>query len=338
MPLDSQAAAILEAMSDGGVDLNPDTPPQVMRDGMEQGSMLMEKEDVALVEDRIIPGPASNPGGELKVRIYNPNPPGVGKGDSEGNESGDGAGDSGGNAAGEKGAAGGVVFFHGGGWVVGSIDTHDGQVRTMVNKTGLVVVSVDYRLAPEDPFPAAPEDCYAAVSWVAENAAELGIDPKRLAVAGDSAGGNLAAVVSQMAKERGGPELCFQLLVYPVCDLEPSLYPSMTENEQGPFLTRALMEYFYRHYMGDHDPADPMAAPIRAEDLSGLPPALVITAEMDPLRDEGEAYYKRLKDAGVVAEYICYDGMFHGFFGFGAFIDRAAQAQEDVAKRLIAAV
>ena len=305
MPLDSQAEAILAAMSDGGVDMSLDMTPQEMRKMMEQGSMAMEGEPVAEVKDMVIPGPAA----DLKIRVYRPTA--------------------------DDAKLPCVVFFHGGGWVIGSIDSHDNQVRSMVNKTGAVFVSVDYRLAPEDPFPAAVEDCYAATLWVADNADELGIDAGRIAVAGDSAGGNLAAVTAQQVKERGGPELCMQVLVYPCCDMDTDIYPSMTENKDGPFLTKAIMDWFYNHYMGSADPADPRAAPIRAEDLSGLPPALVITAEMDPLRDEGEAYAQKLNEAGVSAKAVRYDGMFHGFFGFGEFLDKAKEAQEETAKYVV---
>ena len=218
--------------------------------------------------------------------------------------------------------------------MLGDIDTHDGQVRDLAVKSGAVFVSVDYRLAPEDPFPAGAEDCYAATVWVAEHASELGVDASRLAVAGDSAGGNLAAVVSQMARDRSGPELRFQALVYPCCDMEPSRWPSMKENENGPFLTKEMMEWFYNHYLGDQDRLVPYISPIRADDLSGLPAALIITAEYDPLRDEGEAYGKRLQEAGVEAEIVRVDGMFHGFFGFGDFIDKARECMDDAAVAL----
>lgn len=323
MPIDPQAQVILDAMADADFQLTPDVSPQMMREGMKAGAIEREPTPVGRVEDRAIAGPDGN---EVPVRIYWPE--GAGGADSGSGGDGSGAGSA------------GVVFFHGGGWVLGDIDTHDGQVRDLVVKSEAVFVSVDYRLAPEDPFPAGAEDCYAAAVWVAEHAAELGIDASRLAVAGDSAGGNLAAVVSQMARERGGPEIKFQLLVYPVCDMEPDRWPSMKENENGPFLTKETMEWFYNHYLGDADPLTPYISPIRADDLSGLPPALIITAEYDPLRDEGEGYGHRLREAGVEAEIVRVDGMFHGFFGFGEFVDKARECMDDAAaslKRALAA-
>jgi acetyl esterase len=189
-----------------------------------------------------------------------------------------------------------------------------------------VVVSVDYRLAPEHRFPAGPEDCYAATRWVAEHAAELGIDPGRLAVGGDSAGGCLTAVVAQMARDRRGPALRYQLLVYPVtnCDFGTDSY---RDNAEGYFLTRSMMEWFWRQYLADPAHAEePYASPLRAEDLDGLPPGLCITAEFDPLRDEGEAYAERARSAGVELATSRYDGMFHGFFAMDAMLDGAKRA------------
>jgi acetyl esterase len=197
-----------------------------------------------------------------------------------------------------------------------------------------VVVSVDYRLAPEAKFPAAPEDCYAALLWSATHAQSLGVDPSRVAVAGDSAGGNLAAVVALLAKERGGPALVHQLLVYPVTnfDLDTSSY---LENADGYLLTRDMMRWFWNHYLArPEDGAHPMASPLRARDLGGLPPATVLSAEFDPLRDEGEAYAARLREAGVPTELRRYDGMIHGFFGMTARIDRAREAAHDAARTL----
>ena len=309
MPIDPQAQAILDVMAEADFQLTPEVSPQMMREGMKAGTIMREPTPVGKVEDRTIPGPDGN---EVPVRIYWPEGTGVSAGEG----------------------LAGVVFFHGGGWALGDIDTHDGQVRDLAVKSGAVFVSVDYRLAPEDPFPAGAEDCYAATVWVAEHASELGVDASRLAVAGDSAGGNLAAVVSQMARDRSGPELRFQALVYPCCDMEPSRWPSMKENENGPFLTKEMMEWFYNHYLGDQDRLVPYISPIRADDLSGLPAALIITAEYDPLRDEGEAYGKRLQEAGVEAEIVRVDGMFHGFFGFGDFIDKARECMDDAAVAL----
>jgi acetyl esterase len=200
-----------------------------------------------------------------------------------------------------------------------------------------VVVSVDYRLAPEHRFPAGPEDAYAATVWAAEHAEELGADRARVAVAGDSAGGNLAAVVSLLCRDRGGPDLRFQLLIYPVCDISPTRHEhgSQTDNATGYFLTTSHMEWFRAQYLPEGaDGSDPYASPLRAEDLSGLPPAMVITAEYDPLRDEGEAFGRRLQAAGVATVARRYDGMFHGFFGMAAFLDSARRAHDDAVAAL----
>ncbi len=252
-------------------------------------------------EDRTIPGP----GGDIPVRIYRPE--------------GDGPFPV-------------VVFFHGGGFVIGSIASHDATCRSLCQKSGAVFVSVEYRLAPEQPFPAAPEDCYAATRWVSEHDAELGVNPSRLAVVGDSAGGNLAAVVCLMAKERGGPPIAFQALVYPVTDHVETA--SRSENAKGYLLTTAAMDWFIDHYADDEARKSPWCAPLRAVDLGELPPALVVTAEYDPLRDEGEAYGRRLQEAGVPVTISRYDGMVHGFFSMTALVPRAVDAEDKVAQAL----
>ena len=208
-----------------------------------------------------------------------------------------------------------VMMFHGGGWVIGDLDTADCQSRQVCNGAHAIVVSVDYRLAPEHRFPAAAEDCYRATAWALGNAAQFDGDPGRLAVAGDSAGGNLAAVVCQMARDRDGPRIAFQLLVYPATDgrLQTASY---RDNAEGYLLTAASMRWFWDHYApNDHERLAPYASPLLAPDLSNLPPALVMTAEYDPLRDEGEAYADALAAAGVAVEKVCYDGFIHGFFG-----------------------
>jgi acetyl esterase len=219
-----------------------------------------------------------------------------------------------------------LVFFHGGGFVIGDIDTHDATCRGLAKAAHCIVVSVDYRLAPEHPFPAAPEDCYAATVWVADNAASLGGDGARLAVGGDSAGGNLAAVVALMARDRGGPALTHQLLIYPVIDHNFDT-ASYVENGRGYLLSREMMMWFWGLYLEDAgDGSKPYASPIRAEDLSGLAAATIISAEFDPLRDEGEAYARRLGDADVAVTARRYDGMVHGFFAMTAVLDRAREA------------
>lgn len=220
-----------------------------------------------------------------------------------------------------------VVYFHGGGFTLCDLDTHDGICRALCAGAEVIVVSVDYRLAPEHPYPAAPDDAYAATQWVYEHAAELGGDPGRLAVAGDSAGGNLATVTCLRARDLGGPPIGFQLLIYPVTDAAMDS-PSHKENAEGFFLTAAHMRWYWDSYHPTADRrAEPYSSPLNA-DLRGLPPALVMTAEHDPLRDEGETYAVRLREAGVEVETVRYDGMFHGFFGLTAFLPAAQEAMD----------
>jgi acetyl esterase len=227
-----------------------------------------------------------------------------------------------------------LVYFHGGGWVIGSLDTHDNSCRTLANSTGAIVVSIDYRLAPEHKFPAPLEDCYAAASWVVANAASLGGDAERVAIGGDSAGGNLTAAVALMARDKGGPRFTHQLLVYPVTDAACDTR-SYVENAEGYFLTKVSMLWFWNHYLRERlDGENPYASPLRAEDLKGLPPATVLTAEYDPLRDEGEQYGARLKEAGVPTRITRYDGMIHGFFGMGDVLPQAKDAMREAAAAL----
>lgn len=304
MPLDPQAQIFLDQMA--ALDAPPmhTLTPEQVRENIKLQPMLMEPEPVARVEDRTIPGLA----GAIPVRVYTP------------------AG---------SGPFPVLVFFHGGGWVICDLDTHDGICRSLCNGAGCVVVSVDYRLAPEHKFPAAPEDCFAATQWVAGHAAEVNGDPGRIAIGGDSAGGNLTAVVAQMARDRNGPKLAFQLLIYPATDFTFS-GPSLKENADGYFLTREDMDWFSNHYLrSETDKKDPLASPMLAADLSRLPPALVITAEYDPLRDEGETYGRRLKEAGVPTIVSRYEGMIHGFFGFP--FDVSKRAQDEASRALRAA-
>ena len=210
-----------------------------------------------------------------------------------------------------------MVFFHGSGFVVCSLDTHDGMCRNLCAGANCVVVSVDYRLAPEHKFPAAPDDCLAATRWVGQNASSLRGDVARIMVAGDSAGGNLAAVVALRVRDEGGPKLIGQMLIYPVTDYFQPGSPSMTENGEGYGLTRDGMIWFWNHYVrSPGDAVHPHASPLRAATLAGLPPALVVTAQYDPLRDEGEAYAEALRKVGVQVEMKRWDGMNHGFFFF----------------------
>jgi acetyl esterase len=220
-----------------------------------------------------------------------------------------------------------VVFYHGGGWVIGDLDTHDATARSIATGVGAVVVAVDYRLAPEHPFPAAVDDAFAALKWVSEHAGELGADPSRLAVAGDSAGGNLAAVVSQLARDAGGPPIRFQLLWYPATTLDLSL-PSMTENADAPVLTAADTFAFLELYLKGHDPdARPATlAPANAENLAGLPPAYIATAQYDPIRDDGARYAELLRAAGVSVELHNAETLVHGYVSFGIAVPAAAEA------------
>jgi len=217
-----------------------------------------------------------------------------------------------------------LVFFHGGGWVIGDLNSHDGVCRSLANKSGHAVLSVDYRLAPEHKFPAAFDDCAAAVKWAFENAKTLGIDNSRMAVGGDSAGGNLAAAVALAEVV----PLKFQMLIYPAVDMRMES-PSINENANGPILTKSVMAWFVAHYMSsDADRAHISASPMLASDeqLKKMPPAIVITAQFDPLRDEGEAYGKRLVENGVSATITRYNGAFHGFFNMITILDDAQSA------------
>ncbi|SCK57445.1 alpha/beta hydrolase [Streptomyces sp. WMMB 322] len=265
---------------------------------------------VGEVSDRLIRGPEGAP--DLPVRIYRPYEEDAGPAPTPG----------GGPT---------VVFFHGGGWVLGNIETHDATARAMCRASGAVVVSVDYRLAPETRFPGPAEDAYAAVCWAAGSIAELGGDPQALLVAGDSAGGNLAAASALMARERGGPGIAHQLLIYPVLDPLAET-ESRRINAEGYFLTEVAMRWYGAQYFGpDGDPAHRYAAPLRA-DLQGLPPAHVITAGCDPLCDEGRDYAAKLSDAGVPVSEAHFPGMFHGFLGVGDLLPDASEAMAGLGK------
>ncbi len=269
------------------------------------GMALLDGEPVemASVHDRSVPSSQ----GDVRVRVYRPR---------------------------EDGDLPVIVYFHGGGWVIGGLDTHDNTCRRLALAAECVVVSVDYRLAPENPYPAAPEDCYAALSWVSGNAATIGASADRIGLAADSAGGNLAAVVSMMARDRGGPSVSAQLLIYPVTDSSCAT-GSMAENAEGYFLTRAAMEWFWANYVGDRTRArSPYQSPLAADSLEGLPPALVITAEFDPLRDEGEAYARRLQEAGVAVQMRRYDGMIHGFISMAGALPEGVEAVRDAGAAL----
>jgi len=221
----------------------------------------------------------------------------------------------------QAGAQPALVYFHGGGWVIGDLESHDQVCRALANAVPCIVVAVDYRLAPEHKFPAAAEDAIAATRWIADNAASLGIDPKRLAVAGDSAGGNLAAVVALDARDRGGPRIVHQVLVYPGTDMRMG-WPSLERHAEQLPLTRASMRWFIAHYLRSaSDATDWRASPLLAPSLKGLPPALVVTAGFDVLGDEGEAYAKALSAAGVAARHERFEGQIHGFLNMGRIVE-----------------
>jgi acetyl esterase len=225
-----------------------------------------------------------------------------------------------------------LVHYHGGGWVIMNRDTHDGGCRSLSNKAGVAVLSVEYRKAPEFKAPVAAEDCYAALLWAVENAAALGIDPARIGVIGDSAGGNLAAVVALLARDRRGPALKCQVLTYPAVDATMAA-ESIRENANAPLLGEREMRWFWEHYIGGSsvDALDPRVSPLFATSHASLPPAFVTTAEFDPLRDEGEAYARKLADAGVPVNVKRYDGVFHGFALMGKFIPEGRQILDDQA-------
>ncbi|NHN46209.1 alpha/beta hydrolase [Halostella sp. JP-L12] len=233
-----------------------------------------------------------------------------------------------------------VAFFHGGGWILGGLETHDALCRALANESGCVVTAVDYRLAPEHPFPAGLEDCYAAVRWLDDNAETVGADADGLAVCGDSAGATLAAGVSLLARDRGGPDIDYQALAYPVTDHAFGT-DSYTENAQGYFLTREDMKRFWNGYLrSEHDGSHPYASPLRAESLRGLPPSLVATCGFDPLRDEGRAFADRLEAASVPTRQRHYDDMIHGFLTMLADpeLDRAREAIGEVGDELARAL
>jgi acetyl esterase len=223
-----------------------------------------------------------------------------------------------------------LVFFHGGGWVIGDLDTHDVVCRKLADEGQLIVVSVDYRRAPEYKFPTAVDDAIAATAWIAGHAGELGIDAARLIVGGDSAGGNLAAVVAIAARDENGPSIAGQVLIYPATDFAMT-HPSHREPETSILLTHTVIRWFRDHYLnGSHDVENWRASPVRAETLAALPSAYVLTAGADPLRDEGEEYAKRLIDAGVAVSYQTFPGQFHGFFTMGKLLDQANVAARDI--------
>ncbi len=305
MPIHPQAAAVIDIMAQMGVSFGGN--PADLR-ALIASFPRPAGDSVGEVVNRNLPGPA----GDVAVRIYTP------------------AG-----AGSERLPA--LVWFHGGGWVFGSLDTADFTCRGIANRAGCRVISVAYRLAPEAKFPAAVDDCFAVTKWIADHAADLGVDADRIAVGGDSSGGNLAAVVSQLARDQGGPSLAFQALVYPITDHSFDT-PSYRDYGDGYFLTRDAMVWLWTQYLEKVDDGTrSLASPLRAATLAGLPPAIAVTAEFDPLRDEVEAYAARLTADGVTVELVRYDGQIHGFFG-NAMIDDGISALDRVSAALRAAL
>lgn len=308
MSLDPQAKAVIELVVKSGRppyhQLSPKEARQMFRET--RPASTPTPPEIGAVKDLV----AETPAGSIPLRVYRP--------------------------AGVAAAAALPVFvyFHGGGWVIGDLETHDVLCRQIAAASGVAVVAVDYRLAPEHKFPAAADDAWAATRWVVAHASELGVDATRLAVGGDSAGGNLAAVVALMARDHGEPAIALQVLTYPVTDVAAESQ-SYRDFADGYMLTRESMRWFIAHYLKSPDDArDWRASPLRAPSLTGVAPALIVTAGFDPLRDEGEAYAKRLREAGVQVDYVCYGGMIHGFAPMGRLIDTGNRAVAHTAASL----
>ncbi|HTC35762.1 MAG TPA: alpha/beta hydrolase [Bryobacteraceae bacterium] len=302
--LHPEVRALLEMMDAQGAPALESQDPLVARKDRVEGMKMLggEPRPLGRVEDFSIPGPD----GDVPVRLY---------------------------AMEHGGVRPALIYFHGGGWVFGNLDTHDSVCRDLAAESGAVVISVDYRLSPEVKFPAAVNDSYAATLWIAANAERLGIDARRISVGGDSAGGNLATVIAMRCRDAGGPALARQLLIYPATDLSSFDTASYRELAEGYFLTRAAMQWFTGHYLASGDQSRlPEASPLHAPNLSGLPPAFVITAEFDPLRDEGEAYAARLQQAGVPVTVKRYPGMVHGFVSMRGVVSGGRQAIQEAAK------
>ena len=302
MPLDPQIVKVMESVAALGLPPANTVSPDEARANARKRPRTPGPE-VAKVENRNIP----STDGDVPVRIYTP----------EGN-----------------GPFPILAWYHGGGWVVGDLDSADATARDLCVGGKCVVVSVDYRLAPDTKFPGPANDCWAATIWAVENAASINAVGSRLAVGGDSAGGNLAAAMCLMAADRGGLDIALQVLIYPVTDVSFTTV-SYQDNAEGYGLTKVVMEWYWDHYLsGSADASNPYAAPAQAKSLAGQPPALVITAEFDPLRDEGEAYGKRLSEVGVETTTTRYDGVIHGFFNMNAVVDKSQQAVDEASAAL----
>ena len=306
--LDPQVAALMQMQAAANLPPMETMPPEAVRQGFRMQSTMTAAPpaQMASVVNQLIPGDEA----DLPIRIYKP-------------------------ITDIDGLLPVLVYYHGGGWVICDLDTHDDVCRTLAAESECMVVSVDYRLAPEHPYPAAVDDSWAALLWVAENGGSIGADNQQIAVGGDSAGGNLAAVMAYMARNQGGPELALQLLVYPVVDLTNMERDSYQQFANDHGLTQGAMNWFKELYVPEQQNLDdPHISPLCAADLSGLPPAIVMTAEADVLRDEGEAYAEKLKIAGNHVEHKRYNGMVHGFFSMAGVVDVGMQARKDAAQAL----
>lgn len=304
MPLDPEVAAYLASLP---TEEPPDISIAERRRQNRLAALVSGGETIPLeqVQNTIIAGPAC----QIPIRVYRPTH--------------------------DETILPALLYFHGGGWVLGTLDTHDNVCRALAKHTPCVVVAVDYRLAPEHKYPAAVEDAEAALLWLIKHAQELHIDASRIAVAGDSAGGNIAAALALIARDKGYLRLAGQLLIYPVTDHYSSNHPSYTELATGHGLTRHDMQWFWDQYLTTPEEGNqPYAAPLRSPNLSELPPALIIIPEYDPLRDEGRLYAERLREAGVQARVLPYQGMIHSFFRMNGILSRTAEAQREVAAEL----
>jgi acetyl esterase len=303
--LDPDAAFVYKAFQEAGRPAYETLSPQEAREFYRQARLITNPDPPELksVEPLSIPAPH----GSIPARIYTPK-----------------------TLRQTDGLAPGLVFFHGGGWVIGDLDTHDVACRKLADEGQLIVISVDYRRAPEHKFPAAVDDAIAATTWIAGHAKQLGIEVGRLLVGGDSAGGNLAAVVAIAARDGKGPAIAGQVLIYPATDFAMT-QPSHSEPETSILLTHSVIRWFRDHYLnGAADAHDWRASPARASRLTGLPPAYVLTAGADPLRDEGDEYARRLKEAGVAVTHRSFPGQFHGFFTMGKLLQQANVAVSEI--------
>ena len=303
--LDPDAAAVFKAFQEAGRPPYETVSPAEARELYLKGRVVTNPEPPELKS--VAPLAIPSPTGPIPARLYTPM-----------------------RLRKTNGLAPCLVFFHGGGWVIGDLDSHDVVCRKLADEGELIVVSVDYRLAPEHKFPAAVEDAIAATRWIADNAKQLDVDASRLTVGGDSAGGNLAAVVAISARDGNGPDIAGQLLIYPATDFALT-HPSHGEPETSILLTHSVIRWFRDHYLnGAADVHDWRASPARAKTLIGLPPAYVLTAGADPLRDEGDEYAHRLKEAGVPVTYRSFPGQFHGFFTMGKLLQQANVAAKEI--------